>query len=275
MIANKKVDGPVIPFLKWAGGKRWFTERHLDLLPENYERYIEPFLGSGAVFFSEKPTSAVLSDLNPDLIATYRAVRDNPTEIQALLQLHHNSHDKIYYYKVRGEKPKDELALAAWFLYLNRTCFNGLYRVNLKNEFNVPIGTKTQVVLPTDNFDLISKRLSNVELACVDFEETIDQAGSGDFVFVDPPYTVKHNLNGFIKYNQKIFSWEDQVRLRDAIVRAVNRGAKVMITNANHQSVRELYQDIGEQKALARSSVLAASANFRANVDELMVRTWL
>jgi DNA adenine methylase len=265
----------LIPFLKWAGGKRWFAERHLHLLPTEYERYLEPFLGSGAVFFSLRPGEGTLSDLNPDLIETYRAVRDSPDEIARLLGRHQQYHCKDYYYRTRSVKPLGKSELAAWFIYLNRTCWNGLYRVNLKNEFNVPLGTKTQVVMPTDNFEAIAKALSRITLETRDFEGLLDEARAGDFAFVDPPYTVKHNMNGFLKYNDRIFSWADQVRLRDAVVRASTRGVKVMVTNANHQSLRDLYGGVGEHRVLTRSSVLAADTSFRARVEELVVRTWL
>ncbi|MEW9838343.1 DNA adenine methylase [Mesorhizobium marinum] len=265
----------VVPFLKWAGGKRWFADRHTHLLPDSYERYFEPFLGGGALYFAEAPERAVLSDLNADLIATYQVARDFPTDLTERLQYYHERHSRDTYYAVRGTKPSDKIELAAWFLYLNRTCWNGLYRVNLQNVFNVPIGTKTDVVLPTDNFMLVSELLAQAEIQCCDFESTINAAKEGDFVFVDPPYTVKHNENGFVKYNDRIFSWSDQIRLRDAVLRASRRGAKVLVTNANHASIRELYQGIGSQMPVTRASVLAGKSAYRASVEELAIRTWI
>ncbi|MEQ1944765.1 Dam family site-specific DNA-(adenine-N6)-methyltransferase [Mesorhizobium sp. VNQ89] len=265
----------VIPFLKWAGGKRWFADRHTDLLPKSYRRYLEPFLGGGAVYFAIAPNEGIVSDVNADLISTYEVIRDEPTSLASMLLEYHGRHCRDFYYEVRSNKPSDKVELAAWFIYLNRTCWNGLYRVNRYNEFNVPIGTKTDVTLSTDSFAVTSERLQSTVIKCCDFEETIDLAEKDDFIFVDPPYTVKHNMNGFVKYNDKIFSWSDQVRLRDAVVRATRRGALVMVTNANHQSIRELYADIGEHLPIKRASVLAASATFRANVEELAIRTWL
>lgn len=263
------------PFLKWAGGKRWFADRWLHLVPNHFERYIEPFVGSGALFFSLLPEKAILSDLNADLINAYRAVRDDPAGIEQLLRTHDQRHSKAHYYLTRSEKPEASNERAAWLIYLNRTCWNGLYRVNRRNEFNVPIGTKTRVVLPTDNFPSVSASLQRVQLLVQDFETTIDFAGEGDFVFVDPPYTVKHNLNGFVKYNDHIFSWSDQVRLRDAVRRAASRGAMVLVTNANHQSVREIYEGVGEQTVLKRASILAASSTHRSQIEELAIRTWV
>ena len=264
----------VAPFLKWAGGKRWFAERWAELIPLDFDRYIEPFLGSGAIFFALRPSRAILSDLNGDLIATFSAVRSKPQEIATELDRHHRLHSKEHYYSTRASKPSDPVERAGRFIYLNRTCWNGLYRVNQKNEFNVPIGTKTQVVLATDNFPDLSKRLAGVELLQQDFERTLALAKEGDFVFVDPPYTVKHNLNGFVKYNDRIFSWADQIRLRNEVAAAAERGAKILVTNANHYSIRELYDGIGEQRVLVRSSVLAANALHRSMTEELVVRTW-
>lgn len=265
----------VIPFLKWAGGKRWFAERCMHLIPEGFNRYIEPFLGSGAMYFALKPQQAILSDLNADLINCYAVVRDAPEAIAARLEDHQVLHDYQHYYGVRAEKPDDPVERAAWFIYLNRTCWNGLYRVNRRNEFNVPIGTKTAVVLATDNFLRSSRLLAGADIANCDFEQTLGLAVEGDFVFVDPPYTVKHNLNGFVKYNDRIFSWADQVRLRDAVVAAAGRGASVLVTNANHASIREIYQGIGQMKVVQRASVLAASSSHRGQTDELVIRTWL
>lgn len=265
----------LLPFLKWAGGKRWFADRCMHLIPETFERYIEPFLGSGAMFFALRPEQAILSDLNDDLINCYRAVRDAPMAIAEMLAAHHADHCEDHYYKVRADKPDEPVMRAAWFLYLNRTCWNGLYRVNRKNEFNVPIGTKTAVVLDSDDFAASSRILRGAALENRDFEQTLALAGAGDFVFVDPPYTVKHNLNGFVKYNDKIFSWADQVRLRDAIVEAAARGALVLVTNANHASIREIYDGVGCMEVVRRASVLAANSKHRVQTDELVVRTWL
>ena len=266
---------PLVPFLKWAGGKRWFTIRHLNLVPEHYEKYFEPFLGSGAMYFALKPPFALLSDINSDLISCFQAVREAPRTIAEQLQKHHISHCSNYYYEMRSSKPEDSVERAAWLIYLNRTCWNGLYRVNRKNEFNVPIGSKIKVVLETDDFIGISKLLSRADIRCQDFEETLELTGSGDFVFIDPPYTVKHNLDSFIKYNDSIFSWADQIRLRDAVVRASSRGTQILVTNANHASVREIYCDVGKLDVVKRSSVLAADSAHRIQTEELVIRTWL
>lgn len=205
------------PFLKWAGGKRWLASSNLLPVPDQYDRYIEPFLGGGAVFFRLAPKRALLSDINAELINLYQAVRDHPEQLEARLKAHQSHHCEQYFYAVRKTVPRAHIDQAARTLYLNRTCWNGLYRVNLRGEFNVPIGTKTSVIMQGESFEKLSQALHGVEIVCRDFEESIATAEKGDFVFVDPPYTVKHNLNGFLKYNEQIFGWADQVRLHSSV----------------------------------------------------------
>lgn len=262
--------GKITPFLKWAGGKRWLIANHSDIFPDEYSRYIEPFLGSGAVYFHLSPKKALLSDLNVDLINVYRVIRNDWQELESALNVLQERHSDEYYYIVRSWRPVHPIERAVRFIYLNRTCWNGLYRVNRKGEFNVPRGTKNNVVLDTDAFETIARRLKGVSIRVADFEDSINQAEEGDLVFCDPPYTVKHNLNGFVKYNDKIFLWEDQVRLRDALVRATSRGAFFVMTNANHESVRNLYSGFFLQP-LRRQSVLSGLVEGRGATEELLV----
>jgi DNA adenine methylase len=259
------------PFLKWAGGKRWLFKSGQFSLPRFTGRYLEPFLGGGAVFFQSQPKNAILSDSNERLIELYTAIRDDLAEFQKILKKHSKLHTTDYYYEVRSKKLKTPTSRAAQFLYLNRTCWNGLYRENLKGQFNVPIGTKQTVIFESDDFEAWSKALSDTSLMCQDFEGAINEAREGDFIFVDPPYTVRHNTNGFVKYNQKIFTWEDQVRLHDALVSAANRGAAFAMTNADHKSIRELYNDLGKHNRLNRYSVIAGDSAYRSQSTELLV----
>lgn len=254
------------PFLKWVGGKRWLVSNYPELLATDCDRYVEPFLGSAAVFFALDPKRALLSDMNRDLIETYRAIKNDSTAVSKALTLHQRMHvsDENYYYRMRSAKPQRPHPRAARFIYLNRTCFNGLFRVNLKGEFNVPKGTKAKVLLPTDNFEEAAKRLRSASLRVSDFEEVLDQCGEGDFAFVDPPYTVRHNNNGFLKYNEKIFSWDDQQRLVACLRRYAIRGGRALVTNAAHKSIFELYSGLGTLRLVTRQSVLAASGQYRA-----------
>jgi DNA adenine methylase len=261
----------ITPPLKWAGGKRWLISRYPGLFPANFNRYIEPFVGSGAVYFSLKPRSALLADRNDELINFYTAVQHDPALLLRKLRVHARRHSAQYYYRVREDVPVAQYERAARFLYLNRTCWNGLYRENRQGKFNVPIGTKTNVLLPTDDFVALSSLLKTAKLMPSDFEPVLELAKSGDFLFVDPPYTATHNNNGFIKYNQHIFQWEDQKRLARAIGRAVRRGVQVLATNANHDAIKNLYKGY-EQLVVDRSSVIAGASSARARYEEVIVK---
>ncbi len=260
------------PFLRWAGGKRWLSQYVVELATRlEFKRYFEPFLGSGAVFFSLAPSRAVLSDANKDLIETYIALKADWQGVAHALAYHGRNHSEPYYYRVRESVPEGAIARAARFIYLNRTCWNGLYRVNKSGDFNVPIGTKKNVLLATDDFELISKRLKRCKLVCSDFRKIIDRARDRDLIYVDPPYTVNHDKNGFLSYNEKIFQWDDQIRLRDALLRAKRRGAYIIVSNAHHESIRDLYKeefDIGEQE---RFSGISGASKGRHHGSEYVI----
>lgn len=259
------------PFLKWAGGKRWLTSNCRDVFPSSYRRYVEPFLGSGAVFFSLAPREAILSDINGDLIDTYQAIKIDWQRVYSLLKEHHNYHSRDYYYKIRLSRPRSLFARSARFIYLNRTCWNGLYRVNLKGQFNVPIGSKTRVIMENDDFKEVSKRLQNVHILKSDFEPVIDSTNRDDLLFVDPPYTVKHSDNGFIKYNEQLFSWDDQIRLSECLKRASSRGVRIVLTNAPHASIYQLYTVGFKCSKAVRNSVIAAASSKRKKCEELII----
>ncbi|WP_170421312.1 DNA adenine methylase [Ruegeria arenilitoris] len=258
------------PFIKWAGGKRWLVDSPQFEIPEFDGRYIEPFLGGGAVFFHLAPDQAILSDVNPKLVNVYNAIRTDWRRVEAELKKMQRLHSKEYYYEERGRERRTDHTKAAQFLYLNRTCWNGLYRENLSGKFNVPIGTKSQVIMPDDNFEEASIALQSAKISACDFEETLQDAGTGDLVFLDPPYTTAHNTNGFVKYNQKIFSWDDQIRLRNCVEAARCRGAKIVMTNANHQTIRELYSDLVTPKIVSRSSVISGNKSSRGQTTEAL-----
>lgn len=258
------------PFIKWAGGKRWLLNDPSFGLPEYSGRYIEPFLGGGAVFFHLMPPDAILSDVNERLIETYRSIRDEWRLVQDRLAEFQVKHSKEFYYEERARVHTCSHLRAAQFLYLNRTCFNGLYRENLKGQFNVPLGTKTQVSLPDDDFELASRVLSNADLRTGDFEIIVDEARENDLVFLDPPYTTAHNFNGFVKYNQRIFTWGDQKRLMQATSRAIQRGARVVLTNADHNSIHKLYADLGTSTVVSRPSVISGTVGSRRATTEAL-----
>jgi DNA adenine methylase len=259
------------PFLKWAGGKRWLAKRDSFRISKYSGRYFEPFLGGGAIYFAHEPEKAILSDLNKNLIGTYIAIRDDWQNVSTLLNHHQTLHCRDYYYSERSRASSDPIDQAAQFLYLNRACWNGLYRENLKGQFNVPIGTKQKIVSEEDDFERVSNLLKGAEIFCSDFETIVDMAAEGDFLFVDPPYTTAHNMNGFIKYNEKIFSWDDQIRLSKALKLAVERGAHFIMTNANHSSILELYDSFEGFVTLPRQSVISGPSLGRQFTTEVLI----
>jgi DNA adenine methylase len=271
--ANTPDAKPVSPFLKWAGGKRWFLHLVRGLVPRDHRRYFEPFLGSGSVFFALRPRNAYLSDSNGELIATFRQVRDHPEEvIEVLEQL---AYDEDLYYGLRSAALQTEAQRAARVIYLNRCCWNGLYRVNRLGQFNVPFGSRDTppVICDSELIRRASAALRDVGLRTLDFETALHRVGSGDFVFADPPYTVTHGNNGFVKYNERIFSWEDQERLRSSLLGIHRRGGLFFLTNADHPSIRRLYAGFCVRR-LQRHSIIAGDSNFRRPVSELVVTNY-
>lgn len=264
----------VEPFLKWPGGKRWLVRRYGHLFPTGYRRYFEPFLGGGAAFFHLAPRHALLSDTNKELINVYQALKRNSKAIDRRLWELQRGHTKELYYRIRAARPADPLERAVRFLYLNRTCFNGMYRVNLSGDFNVPIGSKNLVAYPNGYLEDVAKCLRKASIRHANFEEAIGRAEAGDFIFADPPYTVMHNNNNFLKYNSKLFSWPDQMKLASTLKKAGERGAIFMVSNADHHSVRELYAGFGNLCGVDRSSILAANALRRRRTTELLITNY-
>ncbi len=273
MSSKNNNNNKISPFLKWAGGKRWLVNSYPDLFPTKFNRYIEPFLGGGSVFFYLQPNKAILSDTNKELIFTYKAIKENWKKVLTYLRNHHKNHNEEYYYRIRKMIYEDLFSKAAQFIYLNRTCWNGLYRVNLNGTFNVPIGSKVKVLFDNDDFEKLSSTLRNIEFIIGDFELLINNATEGDFLFIDPPYTVKHNNNSFIKYNEKLFSWDDQKRLCKSLIYAKDRGVTILATNAYHNSIIDLYKNEFDLLELNRSSIIAAESKYRRNCSELIIRS--
>jgi DNA adenine methylase len=262
-----------VPFLKWPGGKRWASQLITSLLGQPISgTYYEPFLGGGAVFFSLRPKRAVLSDTNADLINTYRKVRDYPTDV--LRRLKRLNVDEATYYRIRRTDPKDPLERAVRFLYLNRTAFGGIYRLNSEGKFNVPYGggeRSHEALWERRLVITASDALASARLRRADFEDVVALAGKGDAVYCDPTYTVAHENNGFVRFNESNFSWADQVRLAQATSRAAKRGATVIISNAYHTSIRHLYAGATFRR-LERHSRVSADPSKRRLVKELLIR---
>lgn len=259
------------PFLRWAGGKRWLLKDLAKFLPKDgYNDYHELFLGGGAVYFHLQPTKkSFLNDFNPELIHTYECVKDDVEKV--LEQLKKLRNTKKDYYNVRAKKFRNDYKKAAKFIYLNQTSFNGIYRVNLKGEYNVPYGFRTKDFIEEENLKQISKALKPCTFSSVDFASCLDNVKKNDLVFLDPPYTVAHNNNGFIKYNQKLFSLEDQYRLQKLLVNINDVGAHYILTNAAHFKIREIFSKSKSIHELSRASLIGGKNAKRGKFDELLI----
>lgn len=258
------------PFLRWAGGKSWIVKHLRPLLSEcSFVNYHEPFLGGGAVFFSLTHHGRMfLSDSNRELIETYVSIRDNVDEIISLLRKYPN--EKDFYYNLRDSLPTSPLEKSARFIYLNQTSFNGIYRVNFQGKYNVPYGYRNKIVLNENVLRKASAKLQGAELMCCDFGLTLSRIGKGDFIFIDPPYTVSHNNNGFIKYNQKIFSLEDQYRLSILIDKIKQKKAFYVLTNAAHNKISEIFDKGDLLIQVNRANLLGGKNAQRGHVDEFL-----
>lgn len=262
--------GQAEPFLRWAGSKRWLAKVIPTILPPDYGDYYEPFLGSGAVFFSISPSSrAHLSDVIKPLANCYSAVKDNPERVHEELLTW--PVDKDNYYMVRGLDPEDSFQAAAKFIYLNKTAFNGLYRVNRDGVFNVPYGRpKTSNIVSEAELKNASAALELATLGSLDFEEALLGARPRDFVYLDPPYVAGHRQNGFVDYNSRLFDWADQIRLSQIFHRLDREGVYVLLSNADHESIRSLYEGY-TVLTFERYSSMSARPSARGGTQEILV----
>jgi DNA adenine methylase len=261
----------VRPFLKWAGGKR-------QLLPElerrvpGFNRYFEPFVGSGALFFALKPSRAVLADANERLIRTYQGVRDDIEGVISFLKKY--PHDATFFYRLRNLDidRRSDAELAAWFIYLNKTGYNGLYRVNRANRFNVPFGRYTNpTICDQANLRACSRALQGVKLLVADFETAVNQAKRGDFVYFDPPYVPLSATSSFTSYTSDKFGADEQRRLRDVAARLKSRGVAVMLSNSSAPFVRDLYRDGFQIQQVAATRLVNSRASGRGAIAELVI----
>lgn len=269
--SGKEINYEILPkpFLRWAGGKTWLLKHVKNLIPKiDFNNYHEPFLGAGSFFlFFNNGKNSFLSDLNKELVETYIGVKNNPEEIVAILLRYENS--KEFYYKIRNKKTFNPIERAAIFIYLNMHSYNGIYRVNRDGGYNVPYGYRKNIKLNEENFYKVSRALQNVAFSSGDFEICKNNIRKGDFVFLDPPYTVSHNNNGFIEYNQKIFSLDDQYRLRKLIDYISSAGAYYLLTNAGHSIIEEIFNsDDNKMFELNRKSLIGGKNAKRGDVSE-------
>jgi len=258
------------PFLRWAGSKRRLLSQIIPLMPSQFHAYYEPFLGSGALFFLLCPERAWLSDKCGNLIDAYKMLKYNVSSIIRYLRPLRPSRNLFYTF--RSQPSRGKLKRVAEFMYLNKTCWNGLYRVNSKGHFNVPYGLpSSKIIADFDNLRACSRALrkSGIRLQSCDFDEALTGVQANDFVYLDPPYFTRHNRS-FIDYNETLFSWQDQMRLAKRAQELANTGAYVIVTNANNREVRRLYKGF-KHKTIARSSTLASDSACRGQVTETVL----
>jgi DNA adenine methylase len=263
-------ENVVRPFLRWAGGKRWLINdinKEIDI--SRYNVYHEPFVGGGSIFFNFKPKRAYISDSNSELINAYNQVKFNPDKI--ISELKQYPKDKDSYYVLRSAKFNSDIQEAARFIYLNQMSYNGIYRVNKKGEYNVPYGYREKYVFDYNNIFNASKCLAETIIQHLDFVESVNYIHENDLVFIDPPYTVAHNNNGFVQYNQKIFSLDDQYKLASMILKIKENGAFYYLTNAAHKIIREIFNNgdlIIEKK---RACLIGGKNAKRGHYEEIIV----
>lgn len=265
---NQMKNVPIL--LKWPGGKRALLRHLLSFAPSTFQHYYEPFVGSGAMFFTLAPLKAILSDSNEDLMNCYTQVRDYPQQIITVLAQMKNTQED--YYRIRQIDFIDPIERAARFIYLMTLSFNGLYRVNQHGKFNVPYNHKTHLD-PCDREKIfnVSLALSRASIIHCDFEQAVEKATCGDFIYFDPPYAISTDPCKFVKYNHVIFSWEDQIRLARVACRLVSRGCHVLVSNANDHTILKLYQDHGFcMHPITRLSVIAANSKYRGKIVEYL-----
>ncbi len=268
------------PIIKWAGGKgRLLTQLKL-LLPADIEsrRYVEPFFGGGAMYFDLQPQNACIADINVDLINMYIQVATNVDLVISNLRWYAEFHDEEFYYKIRTRyNSNPELVRAtraAMFLYLNKTCFNGLYRVNKKGEFNVPIGSyKNPNIVNEEVLREASTQLSDISMLCTGFESVPTFAHAGDFVYFDPPYEPVSKTANFTAYTPGGFTQQDQTDLRDVFVELDRKGCKVMLSNSDVPFIRDIYQDFNITEILAARSINSKGVG-RGVVSEVVIRNY-
>lgn len=262
-----------VPYLKWAGGKRSMLRHLVPHVPPSYGTYFEPFVGGGALFFALQPEKAVLSDVNRRLVRSYAAVRD---DVDALIQLLKTyPYEKEFFLTMRAVRIDDrsDVEVAAWLIYLNRSCFNGLYRVNRDNVFNVPFGRYANpTICDAANLRACSDALAGVSILHEPFESVLGRAESGDFIYFDPPYLPISATSSFTGYSPDGFGLDDHRRLRDTARNLKKRGVHILLSNSAAPAIRELYADGFEVSEVLAGRAINASGDGRGKIPELIIR---
>ena len=276
----KKVNNNVKakPFIKWVGGKTQLLPELTSRMPSNFSRYFEPFIGGGALFFYLQPEQSTLIDINKELTNVYRVIKYKTDELIADLQQH--IYEKDYYYQIRNVDRTDEykswsdVRRASRLIYLNKTCFNGLYRVNSRGEFNTPMGSyKNPKIVDEVNLRACSQALQKAEIINGSFFEVEARVGSNDFVYFDPPYAPLNATSNFTGYSQKGFDEKMQFDLRDLGDRLNKKGVRFMVSNSNAPLILDLYQDYKIEFVYATRAI-NSKGNKRGKIPEVLVTNY-
>jgi len=272
------------PFLKWAGGKTQLLDQFSRLYPHEFAAYHEPFVGSGAVYFHLRSlkmngtlngsmTQAYLTDCNGELVNGYRIVQNSVDELILLLTKHKRKHSPDYYYKVRSQELDglSDVKRAARLIYLNKTCFNGLYRVNRNGQFNVPMGRyKNPAIFDEEKLRVVSQSLQTAHINYSSFKEVLNKATSGDFIYFDPPYHPLSKTSNFTSYTENNFGEQEQRELADAFRELDRKGCKVMLSNSSALFVWKLYEGFKRVRVKA-ARLINSKAQKRGKISELVI----
>jgi DNA adenine methylase len=269
------------PFLKWVGGKGQLLTQFQSLFPKKYNSYFEPFIGGGAVFFSINPPKAHINDINKTLVQTYAHIKNDVEKlIKSLTKLEKEfltkdtEARKEFYYSIRekyNSLSHEDFKKSLYFLFFNKTAFNGVYRENSKGGFNVPMGSyKNPKIVDEENLREVSKMLSNTKITSGSFVDAVKNAKAGDFVYFDPPYHPLSETSSFTSYSKDSFSKDDQIRLRDLFVELDRRGVYVMLSNSSAPFIQEIYSGYTQIPVYA-SRMINSKADKRGKISEVVI----
>ncbi len=269
------------PFLKWVGGKTQLLTQLDALFPQKYNSYFEPFIGGGAVFFALNPKKAHINDVNKTLVQTYKNIKDNVGELIKSLRkiekdfISKNTEErKEFYYSIRekyNSLPADDFKKSLYFLFLNKTAFNGVYRENSKGGFNVPMGSYTNPkIVDEENLKLVSEMLSHTKITSGSFADAVKNAKAGDFVYFDPPYHPLSETSSFTSYSKDSFSKDDQIKLRDLFIELDKKGVYVMLSNSSAPFIKEIYSGY-KQIPVYASRMINSKSDKRGKISEVVI----
>ncbi len=286
LIAETFIKKEYKPFVKWAGGKRGLLKQILPLIPKEFNNYYEPFVGGGALFFELfskgllQNKKVVISDINSELINSYNIIKNKPSELIYILKEYKKNHSKEFYYKVRELDRKDnysnlpDVEKAARFIYLNKTCFNGLYRVNKKGFFNTPIGRyKNPNIADEETILNASEALQNAIIKEQSFEKVLESAQKEDFVYFDPPYYPLNETSNFTSYDSNIFLENEQIKLYEVFDNLAKKEVFVLESNSDTPFIKELYKNY-EINTIQANRFINSKANKRGKIGEVLIRSF-